>query len=77
MHDKRLLRLLLTAAGILVLSARRKPGEPLRPSGLNFFSPQQDVQLGQEAAAEVRKQVVVVAKRRGRRLSSCTSSGNA
>jgi beta-barrel assembly-enhancing protease len=34
--------------------AARQPGDPFRP-GMNFFSKQQDVQLGQEAAQEVRK----------------------
>jgi len=84
MNHKRLLCLLLVAAGILSLSAWRKPGEPLRPSGLNFFSPQQDVQLGQEAAAEVRKQVVVVPnqflqdyiRRIGRRLAMPPEAGD-
>ena len=33
----------------------RKPGEPIKP-GFNLFSKQQDIQLGQQAAAEVRKQ---------------------
>ena len=60
MQHKRLLCLLLAGAGILTLGAWRRPGEPLRPSGLNFFSKDQDVQLGKEAAAEVRKQVTVV-----------------
>jgi predicted Zn-dependent protease len=36
-------------------SAARQPGDPFRP-GINFFSKQQDVQLGQEAAQQVRKQ---------------------
>src|SRR5436305_3210096 len=39
--------------------AARQPGEPFRP-GMNFFSKQQDVQLGQEAAQEVRKKYPVV-----------------
>lgn len=34
--------------------AARQPGDPIRP-GMNFFSRQQDVQLGQEEAQEVRK----------------------
>jgi len=37
----------------------RKPGEPLKP-GFNLFSKQQDIQLGQQAAAEIRKQYQVV-----------------
>jgi len=58
MRQKRILFLLV--AGALSLTAWRRPGEPLTPSGLNFFSKQQDIQLGQEAAAEVRKQVTVI-----------------
>ena len=58
MRQKRILFLLV--AGALSLTAWRRPGEPLTPSGLNFFSKQQDIQLGQEAATEVRKQVTVV-----------------
>jgi predicted Zn-dependent protease len=34
--------------------AARQPGDPFRP-GMNFFSKQQDIQLGQEAAQEVRQ----------------------
>jgi beta-barrel assembly-enhancing protease len=34
------------------LLAARNPGDPLRP-GFNLFSPQQDIQLGQEAAKQV------------------------
>src|SRR5213083_455498 len=33
----------------------RRPGEPLKP-GFNLFSKEQDVQLGAEAAQQVRKQ---------------------
>src|SRR6476646_4274905 len=40
-------------------NAARQPGEPFRP-GMNFFSKQQDVQLGQEAAQEVRKKYPAV-----------------
>ncbi len=39
--------------------AARRPGDAPRP-GFNLFSKQQDVQLGQEAAAQVRKQYQVV-----------------
>ena len=35
-------------------SAARNPGEPFRP-GMNFFSKEQDVQLGREAAQQVRQ----------------------
>jgi beta-barrel assembly-enhancing protease len=42
-------------AAILTVSAlARDPGEPIRP-GMNLFSKQQDVQLGQEAAQQVRQ----------------------
>jgi hypothetical protein len=37
----------------------RQPGEPVQP-GFNVFSKEQDVQLGQEAAAEIRRQVDIV-----------------
>jgi predicted Zn-dependent protease len=43
---------LLMAAS--VASAARNPGEPFRP-GMNLFSKEQDVQLGREAAQEVRQ----------------------
>lgn len=84
MHRKKLLCLFLTVAGALTLSAARRPGEPLRPSGLNFFSKQQDVQLGEEAASEVRKQVTVVQsqflqdyiRRIGKRLASQPEAGD-
>jgi predicted Zn-dependent protease len=39
--------------------AARRPGEPFKP-GMNFFSKQQDVQLGQEAANEVRQKYKAV-----------------
>jgi hypothetical protein len=39
--------------------ATRQPGDPLKP-GYNVYSPEQDVELGREAAAEIRKQVDVV-----------------
>jgi predicted Zn-dependent protease len=38
--------------------AARMPGTPLRP-GFNLFTRQQDVELGREAAVEVRKQVKI------------------
>jgi Zn-dependent protease with chaperone function len=55
-------RQIITAAMALTLAIpalARKPGEPLKP-GFNLFSKQQDVQLGQQAASEVRKQYQVV-----------------
>jgi len=84
MHRKRFYSLLLVVTGILTLSAARKPGEPLRPSGLNFFSKEQDVQLGEQAAKEVRKQVTLVRnqflqeyiRRIGRRLASQPEAGD-
>jgi beta-barrel assembly-enhancing protease len=84
MHRKKLLCLSLAVAGALTLSAARRPGEPLRPSGLNFFSKQQDVQLGEEAASEVRKQVTVIQnqflqdyiRRIGKRLASQPEAGD-
>jgi predicted Zn-dependent protease len=39
--------------------AARKAGDPLRP-GFNFFSKQQDIALGEEAAGQIRKQFEVV-----------------
>lgn len=47
---------------LLTISAAfgaHRPGDPLR-AGLNFFSKQQDVQLGQEAAQQVRQQYEAV-----------------
>jgi predicted Zn-dependent protease len=81
MLPKRLFVLFLTAAATLCLA--RNPGDPLKP-GFNLFSKQQDVQLGQEAAAQVRKQVTVVQnqflqdylQRVGKRLASQPEAGN-
>ena len=44
---------------LLLACATRQPGDPLKP-GYNVFSKQQDVELGQQAAAEISKQVDVV-----------------
>jgi predicted Zn-dependent protease len=56
-------RILVLLASATFLSAGayagREPGEPFR-QGMNFFSKQQDVQLGQEAAQEVRKKYPTV-----------------
>src|SRR6058998_3356373 len=49
----------LVAITLAVPALARRPGEEIKP-GFNLFSKQQDVQLGQEAAAEVRKQYQVV-----------------
>ncbi|HTM48119.1 MAG TPA: M48 family metallopeptidase [Bryobacteraceae bacterium] len=47
---------LLTIVMVLAAAAQgRKPGEEIKP-GFNLFSKQQDIQLGLQAAAEVRKQ---------------------
>lgn len=61
--------------------AARRPGDPLKP-GFNFFSKQQDVQLGQEAAAQVKQQYQVVQNpelqqyiaRLGERLAATTEA---
>src|SRR5258706_5423353 len=48
-------RILVIAAALATSTLARKPGEPIKP-GFNLFSKQQDIQLGQQAAAEVRRQ---------------------
>jgi len=63
--------------------AARNPGEPIQP-GFNLFSRQQDVQLGQEAAAQVSREVEIVDNRTlqdyvstlGRVLASQPESGD-
>lgn len=53
-------KLALVALALLHFScATRKPGDPIKP-GYNSFSKEQDIQLGREAAAEIRKQVDIV-----------------
>src|SRR4051812_21410025 len=47
------------AAMLAIPALARKPGEPIKP-GFNLFSKQQDVQLGQQAADQVRRQYQVV-----------------
>jgi hypothetical protein len=42
-----------------IACATREPGDPLTP-GYNLASPQEDIELGRQAAAEVRQQVQVV-----------------
>ena len=62
--------------------ASRQPGDPIRP-GWNVYSPEQDVQLGREAAAQVVRQVEVVRDPAlqqyidniGRRLASTSEAG--
>jgi hypothetical protein len=51
---------LLTIVMVLAAAAQaRKPGEEIKP-GFNLFSKQQDIQLGLQAASEVRKQYQAV-----------------
>src|SRR6267378_5973616 len=47
-------RILVLALALAMPTLARRPGEPIKP-GFNLFSKQQDIQLGQEAAAQVRK----------------------
>jgi Zn-dependent protease with chaperone function len=51
------LLIILLAAPVL---AARKPGDPLRPALLNLFSKQQDVQMGIEAANQIKQEKQVV-----------------
>jgi hypothetical protein len=52
--------LIIVMAGAICLPAlARRPGEEIKP-GFNLFSKQQDIQLGLQAATEVRKQYQVV-----------------
>jgi Zn-dependent protease with chaperone function len=55
MLRKRVSCLLATGLFLAAASEARQPGEPLKP-GFNLFSKQQDVQLGQDAAKQVRQQ---------------------
>src|SRR5260221_11491993 len=48
--------LILTIAAVAMLAQVKQ----YKPSRLNLFSPQQDVDMGKEAAAEVRKSMPVV-----------------
>ena len=62
--------------------AARRPGDPLKP-GFNLFSRDDDVQVGKEAAAEVRQKLQVVQNaflqdylaRIGKRISSQSEAG--
>jgi predicted Zn-dependent protease len=47
-------RAIILVTCLTTVALARDPGEPFRP-GMNFFSKQQDVQLGQEAAQQVRQ----------------------
>ncbi len=50
---------ILIALTMTLSCATRDPGDPLKP-GYNTFSKEQDIEIGKENAAEVRKQVDVV-----------------
>ena len=58
----------LVAAALAGCSSRQ-PGQPIRP-GFNVYSQDQEIALGQEAAAEIRKQVEVVNDQRLQRYVS-------
>jgi predicted Zn-dependent protease len=49
----------LLAVLLLIACATRNPGDPINP-GYNVYSPEQDVEIGRQAAAEVRQQVDIV-----------------
>jgi predicted Zn-dependent protease len=74
--------LVLVAVMSATVCLARKPGEPLKP-GFNFFSKDQDVQVGKEAAAQVRQKMQVVQNqflqdyitRVGKRLASQPEAG--
>jgi beta-barrel assembly-enhancing protease len=74
---QRFATLVLALSMAVPACAMRKPGEPLKP-GFNLFSKQQDIQLGQQAAAEIAKQYQIVqnqdiqnyVKRIGERLAA-------
>ena len=80
--SRRFAVVLMTLAMALPVWAR-KPGEPLKP-GFNLFSKQQDVQLGQQAAAQIRQQYQVVqnqelqdyVRRIGERLAASPEARN-
>jgi beta-barrel assembly-enhancing protease len=57
MRNKLAIAILLAGLGA---NAARRPGDPLRPGSFNFFSRQQDLQLGREAAQEILKQHQIV-----------------
>lgn len=62
MLKKHLLSTLFVVAATLPSCAARQPGAPIRP-GFNMFSKEQDIQLGQEAAQQVRQKYQVVQNR--------------
>src|SRR5438874_418033 len=53
---------MVVSAALILLSAGRAEVKTLSP-GWNLFSPQQDIQLGREAAAEVEKKMPVAHNR--------------
>src|SRR5262245_20871847 len=59
---KRLMLSIVTAMTLVIPAFPRRPGDEIKP-GFNLFSRQQDIQLGQQAAVEVRKQFKVVASK--------------
>lgn len=83
LQAKRSVYLLFLVVVSAMVGAARQPGAPLTP-GFNLFSRQQDIQLGQQAADQVRKQVTVVrdpllqdyVKRVGRRLAAQPEAGD-
>ena len=56
---RRCLSALLAGLMMLPACAGRKPGDPLKP-GYNVYSKEQDIQLGQEAAAQIKQQADIV-----------------
>lgn len=82
MVRKRSLWAAVLAMAALAACAARQPGAPIEP-GFNLFSKEQDVQIGREAAAQVRQQFDVVDNQRlqdyvqriGRRLASQQEAG--
>src|SRR5258708_24200945 len=82
MFRKQWLGLALLAVFLATPLAARRPGDPLRP-GFNFFSKEQDIQVGKEAADQVRQKMEVVQNpflqeyinRVGKRLSALPEAG--
>ncbi|MEX2261521.1 MAG: M48 family metallopeptidase [Bryobacteraceae bacterium] len=74
---------LLLALTVFPACAARKPGELPQPARLNFFSPEQDIELGREAAAQLRRELSIVQDqtlqayidRLGRKLASQSAAG--
>src|SRR5579872_5997615 len=83
MKKSRWLRLVVGLVAATALMQARQPGEPPKP-GFNLFSKQQDIQLGQEASAEVRQKVTVIQnqflqnylQRVGKRLAAQPEAGD-